>query len=256
MRRPLSLAAAAIGVLALSACIPTFPSGSGNDSGQSTNPSASVDTEYQGPANSATGGVSLSGDGVVLSDPLNGGDAFKEPSWEDVPHVVTFVDPHCPHCKTFEDENGEELVDMAESGKITYEVRVVSFMDGASPNQYSSRAANALSCVASFSPNSYFDFLDELFDEQPSSGSGLSDDELIDMARDNGVDANAEFTACVTEQQYTPWVEGITAAATTSTMPLMSGPIEGTPNIFVNGEKYTGSVDSFNELETFIQDQQ
>ena len=84
--------------------------------------------------------------------------------------IVIYVDYQCPICKIFETPNIAQIESWVSSGAATLEVHPLSFLDGrGSPNEYSSRAANAAVCVAEYSPNNFFKFNSLLFENQAAT---------------------------------------------------------------------------------------
>ena len=72
----------------------------------------------------------------------------------------------------FEDAVGDQLATAIEAGEVRVEYRIVSFLDGASPNAYSSRAANALMAVQDTAgPEAFAALHDTLFANQPEEGT-------------------------------------------------------------------------------------
>jgi hypothetical protein len=68
-----------------------------------------------------------------------------------------------------------------------------------------------------------------LFDHQPSPGSdGLSDDELVALARQAG--APAPVAGCIEDSRFADWVVAGTAEAS-------AGGVATVPVVLVNGEK-------------------
>ena len=59
-----------------------------------------------------------------------------------------YEDPQCPICQQFEAAVGEQVQTAIADGKVQVDYHIVSFLDDASENEYSSRAANALYVVA------------------------------------------------------------------------------------------------------------
>ncbi len=66
-----------------------------------------------------------------------------------VPNIQLYVDYQCPFCRDFELPNQSQIESWVSKGMATFELHPISFLDGrATPNEYSSRAANAAICVA------------------------------------------------------------------------------------------------------------
>ncbi|HSU70821.1 MAG TPA: thioredoxin domain-containing protein [Micrococcaceae bacterium] len=148
--------------------------------------------------------------------------------------IVAYVDFICPICNNFEKQYGADLQSWRDSGKATVEYRPMGFLDQSSTTNYSSRAANAAACVANESPEKYNAFFQKLYADQPAENSaGLSNADLKKMATDVGA---KDISSCVDAGTYRPYVKVITAEA------LAYG-INGTPSVFVDGQKWDGSGD-------------
>jgi protein-disulfide isomerase len=178
------------------------------------------------------------GDGPLLPPGI-------EPSDNDEPvQVVLYEDFQCPICKQFEDTIGPQLEELRNAGDIVVEYRTISILDRMSTTNYSSRAANAALCVANESPNSYADYVDKLYEEQPAEGGdGLSNDRLGELAEEVGA---ADISDCLDENTYRP------AVNVKSERAGMYG-VEGTPTVFVDGKKWNGQQNP--DFMNFLQQQ-
>ena len=183
--------------------------GSGGDGGSSESSDATLTDK---------GGVVVTG--ADISD--DAGDA------ESPVEVVVYEDFQCPYCKALEDASGDYLEDAMEDGDITVEYRVVSFLDKASANEYSSRAANAAMCVFDRGgPGAFHEFHETLFENQPEEGSaGPDNDQLTAYASDVGVDA----ASCIADTAMSDQVVDATKQMSTEG-------VTGTPTVFVDGEQ-------------------
>jgi protein-disulfide isomerase len=117
------------------------------------------------------------------------------------------------------------------------EIRPISFLDRASLNEYSSRAANAAFCVANFVPDSYFDMHSNLMINQPAEGQeGLDDNELFEVAQTSGAGTN-EVKGCIQNKSFADYIEQHTQ--TVLNTPQQGVQVTGTPTVLVNGNKFT-----------------
>lgn len=151
------------------------------------------------------------------------------------PEVVIEVveDFQCPVCGQFEQAAGGLLADYRDDPRIQVRYRPIAFLDRASSTRYSSRAANAAACVAEAGAEEWLAFHGELFENQPPEGTaGLSDDRLLDLAEQAGVDKD-RIEECVSDELYGDWVTATTAAA-------FEDDITGTPTVLVDGERLDG----------------
>lgn len=155
-------------------------------------------------------------------------------------HIVIYQDYQCPICRLFEEPNNSQIKTWAEKGLAVVEYHPISFLDGASLNNYSSRATNAAFCVANSQPNKFFDVNNALYRNQPEENtSGPTDAEIKDTLRSVGVAMSNEMNQCIDQKRYAKFIDNRTNeafaqnAVTGTTIP------QGTPHILVNGVQYT-----------------
>lgn len=149
----------------------------------------------------------------------------------DAPATVRIVaDLQCPICKLFEAAHSELLRQAVADGTAQIEYNIVGYLDKASSTEYSTRSANASYCVADSGTDKYQGWLELMFRKQPpEGGAGLSDDELIAIAREAGY-TDPAVASCITDGTYKGYVAAMSSES------LAEG-IDGTPTVFVNGEK-------------------
>lgn len=181
-------------------------------------------------------------DGIKIGIGLQAFTADKTPtpeSGDPIPAIQVYVDYQCPICQAFDVPNSAMLRSWVDTGAATIEIHPISFLDKASLNEYSSRAANAAACVANYEPDAYFDFHALLMEKQPAEGTeGWTDEDLVDFAAEVGV-TGAEFESCVADKSFGDWVATITQEALTQPIPDTDIQVTGTPTILVNGKQYT-----------------
>jgi len=193
-------------------------------------PNEKVDNSKKVPANVTKLG------GVVIGKDLKIASAAEI---ESTNRVVIYQDYQCPICQLFEVPNSSQLKTWAESGLATIEIHPISFLDGQSLNNYSSRATNAAFCVANSQPEKFFAVNSALYANQPAEQSaGPSDSELKSTLSGAGVNMNAEMNTCIDQKRYAKFIENRTAEALSK--PAVTGTEipTGTPYILVNGTKY------------------
>ncbi|MBW8873101.1 MAG: thioredoxin domain-containing protein [Leifsonia sp.] len=213
----------------------------------------------RGPLNMASDGIKIGSDLKAVRTTGLLPSATPVPSETnpvDVVEIRVYVDYLCGNCGTFDQKNSEQLRTWVTSGAATLEIHPIALLTTKSAGtQYSLRAANAAACVAEYSPDSFFDFHEALFRDQPEEGSeGLTDDELVERARTAGVSNISKVEACVEKRRFTNWVQQATVRA-------LNGPIPGAdidaittaPTIIVNGKRfqYTKDFDA-KELAQFV----
>jgi len=143
----------------------------------------------------------------------------------------TYIDFMCPVCNDFEQAYGPEIEKLVDDGTITLGIHPISILDRASQGtEYSTRAANAMYCVAVEDGEAAVPFMQAMYANQPAEGStGLTDDEILEIAAAVGVDG---IDDCVTSGKYSQFVADMTEK--TPVQPGAAG--IGTPTIVVNGE--------------------
>ncbi|MBF6357471.1 thioredoxin domain-containing protein [Nocardia higoensis] len=145
--------------------------------------------------------------------------------------VRVVADLQCPACKNFEAAYGKVLEDAVNSGVAAVEYNVISFLDRASTNEYSSRAANAAYCVAEQDPAKFQGWLGRMYAQQPAEGGpGHTDEQLVAIAVEAGyTDAVA---GCIEDRTYATFVSDKTQA-------VFGEGVNSTPTVFVDGKKIT-----------------
>lgn len=222
----------------------------------------SVKPAGPGPANMASDGILLTGvDGVITATEtpaLDAGEAPTPTAPDDsgtVANIVTYIDYLCPFCGQFETTNSDSIRTMVESGAATLEVHPIALLTNKSAGtQYSLRAANAAACVANTSPNSFFDYNELLFANQPEETStGLDNSELKALAKEAGVSSLSTIEQCIDDTSFKKWVQDATTRALTEPVPNSDlEAIKGTPTVLVNGKQYEGSLTDPAEFQSFV----
>ncbi|MGY2117209.1 DsbA family protein [Nocardia gipuzkoensis] len=152
--------------------------------------------------------------------------------------VRVVADLQCPACKAFEAANGQVLEDAVNNGTAVVEYNVIAFLDKASTTRYSSRAGSASYCVAEADPSKYQNWLNTMFAQQPpEGGAGLSDDQLIQIAKSAGYTDDA-VAQCITDHKYDKYIQA-------RTKEVLDSGIQSTPSVFVDGKKVESSQEIF-----------
>jgi protein-disulfide isomerase len=182
------------------------------------------------PANTTKLGGVLLGKGLL---PVTSAEAKK------VNQIVIYQDYQCPICKLFKDPNAGQIKAWVESGQATVEYHPISFLDGQSLNNYSSRSTNAALCVANSQPGKFYDVNTALYATQPEENTaGPSDSNLKETLRKAGVEINDEMNTCIDQKRYAKYIENRTSEA--FSQPAVTGTEipRGTPYVLVNGNVY------------------
>jgi protein-disulfide isomerase len=171
---------------------------------------------------------------------------------EDVPEIIIYQDYQCPICQAFDVPNSSQIRSWVDTGAATVEFRPLSFLDRASLNEYSSRAANAAFCVANFEPDSYFDFNEIAMTNQPSEGGeGPSDDEIFSWAEEAGAGTD-EVKGCIQNKSFEDYL--FQQTQTVLSAPHGGVSVTGTPTILVNGVQYSWATgEELTSAERFAQ---
>ncbi|MDR8019604.1 thioredoxin domain-containing protein [Nesterenkonia aerolata] len=152
----------------------------------------------------------------------------------EAPHLIIYADPACVHCADFEEQNAEQIKEWVDSGDLTVEYRLVTYLDRGSQTNYSARANNAMMAVAEQSPENFLDYMTEIFSHQ---GTELSNDELASIAED---DFGVDISSAVDEGTYRAFAAYATADA-------QENGVEGTPTVYLDDEDWSSSETAFQE---------
>ena len=147
--------------------------------------------------------------------------------------VDVYEDFGCPICKHFESTVATKLDKQVRANLAQVRFHPISILDSGSPNQYSTRAANAALCVSNSSVDDFVTYHNALYagSFQPTEGTpGPSDAQLTSLASKSGVpkSATASLSSCIGAGTYEPLVKSLTEKAS-------ENGVNGTPTVFVNG---------------------
>ncbi|WP_422734151.1 DsbA family protein [Micromonospora sp. WMMD558] len=141
--------------------------------------------------------------------------------------IDLYEDYLCPACRQFEEVSGETIDQLADEGKARVVFHPVAYLNRFSTTEYPTRASAASGCAAA--GGKFREFTEALFERQPPEGGpGLSDDQLVDIGVEVGLDRDT-FGSCVRDDTYHAWTEHVTEEAS-------EAGITGTPTILVNGQ--------------------
>lgn len=196
----------------------------------STTSNTNAENAKKVPANTTALGGVLLGKGLL---PVTSAEAKKGNQ------IVVYQDYQCPICKLFKDPNASQMKAWVDSGLATVEYHPISFLDGQSLNNYSSRSTNAALCVANSQPDKFYDVNTALYTNQPQENTaGPSDSELKETLKSAGVVINEEINTCIDQKRYAKYIKNRTAEA--FSQPAVTGKEipRGTPYVLVNGNVY------------------
>lgn len=212
-----------------------------------------------GPENMASGGLQVSQGLVATTTPALAADAALVPNsvnyTNGVVDIQIYVDYLCPFCGQFEQTNAAQIKQWISSGAATVETHPLAILDRSSMgSRYSTRSANAASCVANYSPNNFFDFSALLFTNQPKeSTEGLTDSTLKDLVGQSGAANTAAIDTCIDDVTFKNFVAASTAAALKGPLPNSNvASVTGTPTVLVNGKQYSGSLTDATAFSAFV----
>jgi protein-disulfide isomerase len=144
--------------------------------------------------------------------------------------VTIYEDFLCPACGQFEAASHDYLQERLDAGDIKVDYRMIAFLDEASADRYSTRAANAFAAVLDTTDaDTAIKYHRALYGEQPAEGGpGLSNDTLINLAVEVGAD-EATIRSAVENEKFGQWVVNATDQSS-------KDGIAGTPTVKVDGE--------------------
>lgn len=146
---------------------------------------------------------------------------------DDVPQVHLYADYQCVYCAQLELTSGDDILEAAAQGRIALTVTTMSFLDGRSDTEVSSRAANAAQCADE--QGAFAAYYPLPFEWDPSqSAPQWTDAQLIEMGTVAGVADSAAFAACVNEGRYLPYVSDQQERS-------QRDGVDGTPTVIVDG---------------------
>lgn len=143
--------------------------------------------------------------------------------------LIVFSDYLCPHCKTFETVNADDLKELADVEGVSVSYFPVAFLDrGSQGTKFSTRSANAAMCVADGALDSFVEFNEVMFENQPAQNTpGLTNEEMADIAAAAG--APESVRECIINEEFTDYVSAATQFASTD------HDVTGTPTAIING---------------------
>ena len=209
------------------------------------------------PENMATDGIVLN-EGMVAetSAALADGALPLTPTPDpDLLNITIYQDYLCPICGQFDAANADTLEQLVNSGAAKLTIQPISILNSkSSGTKYSTRAANAAACVATYSPDSFWAFNQLMFKNQPAEGTpGLSDDEIVGLTTEASVKNPTEIADCVKNRTYEGWVDAETKRALTGPLPNTDVPnVTGTPTVIVNGVQYSGAINDSAAFLAFV----
>lgn len=168
--------------------------------------------------------------------------------------IHVYVDYLSPGAREWQLANVQQLTTWVNEGAATLTYHPVSMLAAKSNGtKYSLRAASAAACMATYSPDDFFQFNNELLSRQPAVDSdGHSDAQLADLAIASGADDPKRVRTCIEKSDFTAWVKEATERAVAGIPDTDDLALTGIPMILVNGEAYVGALDDPAEFSQFV----
>ncbi|MGO3759112.1 MAG: DsbA family protein [Agrococcus casei] len=149
--------------------------------------------------------------------------------------IQVVVDPLCDYCNRFLEANGEQLIELADSGEATVEYRIVARNDSPENGFGSSYGSNALACAADENPDAFRPLLATILAD--SEGAAWTPESLKTAASGAG----ASVDTCIDEGQFLYWTMNTTRTVLNEGLPSGDN-LGGVPYITIDGEPYAQSV--------------
>ncbi|MCU1479249.1 MAG: hypothetical protein JWQ19_35 [Subtercola sp.] len=167
--------------------------------------------------------------------------------------VVLYVDYASADAASFETTNASNVQGWVGQGYATLEIHPVA-LSSTDGNDSSTRAANAVACVANTTPDAVLAVHNALIaDQKTIAGAGVTDADLVALVTKAGV-TDAAVSKCITGNEFDNWVSDSTARAKAS-LPNSDVPaLTKIPLVLIDGTSYTGSLTDATAFETFVSD--
>lgn len=168
--------------------------------------------------------------------------------------IRVYVDYLSTGARDWQVANAQQLSSWVNQGAATLNYHPVSMLTAKSNGtKYSLRAASAAACMATYSPDDFFTFNNELLTRQPEIDSdGYTDSELADLAAASGADDPKTVRTCIEDGDFTDWVKDATERAVAGIPGTDDLALTGVPTILVNGQPYVGNLSDPAEFSQFV----
>lgn len=189
--------------------------------------------EQQTPNNLLYGGFSLTSPTTPI---LNPAETQTERNPNNV-YVDIYLDYLCPYCKMFEEAQAdtfENVSNMNDNVVITY--YPVPFL-----GNYSAVTSNAITCVAEYQPDIFWNTNKALLDMQPEdrAGRNLREEQTQKLVTDlfATFNVNEEVTTCVKDMRFENYLFEFAVYLSNNPAPFTDNIlVDGTPFVIINGE--------------------
>lgn len=212
-----------------------------------------VVTAVTGVADPVSSGVDDSTDAAEVAEAAT---PTPTPSGSDTAPVDirVYVDYLAPEAREFQVANAEQLKKWVSQDAATLSYYPVAMLTSKSNGtRYSLRAAGAAACVATYSPDTFFAFNDQLLRQQPEVDSdGMTDEQLAQLAQASGASSPKVVRNCIEEGSFSSWARAATERALDSIPDTDGVALNAMPMILVNGTQYVGAWDDPTEFAQFV----
>lgn len=251
-RRVIGWSAAGAGLLVVGVAI-TVSAVSATASAEPTATPAAV----VGPANMASDGLLLTGDGTsvvatttaALTEGEDPTATVSDVATTGVLDVQVYLDPTTTDAATLWSTIGDTLREQLIAGAVTLELHPVE-ADTSSLDAVS--AVAGFGCAADLDPDAGLDVWDALLAQ--TAASGLTSDDVPTVIQSATTDAT-DVATCMSAGTYTTWADEATARAEAS-VPYTATAVDITqgPVVVAAGTVYTGALDDLDAFTTFLSD--
>jgi protein-disulfide isomerase len=155
--------------------------------------------------------------------------------------IVEFSDLQCPHCKAAQPIIEKLAADFPQV-RFTFQ----EFPLPASLHPWALKAAQYTDCAARMNKDTFWKYVDAIFENQGSIALATADDKLKELATANGLDA-AKVAACaVTPETETRVKKSLALGETLN--------VNQTPTVFINGRAVLGVASiPYDNLKNLVQ---
>ena len=148
------------------------------------------------------------------------------------PTLVEYQDYQCSACKIYNEFYGPAIRQLAQEGKIVFEVRTLTFLDTGLKNDSSKRAANAAACADLV--GHYQQYYDAIYDNSPAEGTNFTENQLrVEWAAKAGITGQqlTTFQNCYDSRAMSGFVAQVDNGG-------LRANIAGTPTFLANGKEF------------------
>ncbi|PVW04847.1 protein-disulfide isomerase [Microbacterium sp. Gd 4-13] len=168
--------------------------------------------------------------------------------------IRVYVDYLSAGAREFQLANRSQLSQWVSSDTASLTYYPVAMLTAKSNGtKYSLRAASAAACVATHSPERFFDFNNELLRAQPEIDTdGHSDSELADLAQGSSVTDPTTVRSCIENEEFAAWAKAATDRALKGLPDTEGLTLDSMPKVLVNGTPYVGKLSDPKEFQQFV----